>query len=430
MSSVWSYESKPVKFRKLKNDIDTDILIIGGGIAGILCAYFLQQKNADYVLVEADRICKGITANTTAKITYQHGLIFDDMINRFGKEFAKKYIKANKYALEQYKSLADKIDCDFEVKDNYIYSVFNKEKIYNEVKALNSIGENARLCKTSELPFSADAVKTENQAQFNPLKLLYGISKDLNIYEYTKVRELIGTKVITDKAVINARKIIVATHFPFVNKHGFYFFKMYQHRSYVIALKNSENLQGMYVDENKRGLSFRTYKDLLLIGGEGNKTGQRCAGWSELISIAEKYYPNSEIKYKWATQDCMTLDDIPYIGQYSENTPNMFVITGFNKWGMTSAMAGAELLSDLVLERENEFENIFSPSRSIIRKQLFINGFNAVKNIVIPGGKRCPHMGCKLKWNKGEKTWDCPCHGSRFSKYGTLLDNPSTGDLK
>lgn len=430
MPSVWSENSRLSKFDSLKRDINTDVLIIGGGIAGILCAYNLKRSGIACILVEADRILKGVTANTTAKITYQHGLIYKDMIKRRGTQYAEKYIDANKKALERYRQLSKEYDCDFEVKDNYVYSSHEKEKIYYEAYALNMLGETADFCESLPLPFSACGVRVKNQAQFNPLKLLGSMTDGLIIYESTRVYELIGTKAITDGGIINAKKIIIATHFPFINKHGSYFLKMYQHRSYVIGIENAKIPDGMFVDENKQGLSFRGYKNLLLLGGAGNKTGKECGGWDELTAFAKKYYTDSEIKYKWATQDCMTLDGIPYIGRYSANTPNLFVITGFNKWGMTSAMAGAELLTDLISERKSELEDVFSPSRSMLIKQLFFNGINAAKNLLTPGSKRCPHMGCKLKWNEKEKSWDCPCHGSRFDKSGKLLDNPSTGNFK
>lgn len=204
---------------------------------------------------------------------------------------------------------------------------------------------------------------------------------------------------------------------------------MYQHRSYVIALENAPNVKGMYVDEAQKGMSFRNYENLLLIGGGDHRTGKKGGAFGELEDFAKRYYPKSQIKYRWATQDCMTLDSIPYIGRYSANTTDLYVSTGFNKWGMTSAMVSAMLLCDIVQGKENQYEQVFSPSRTILRPQLAANAFEAVVNLLTPTLKRCPHMGCALKWNKIEHSWDCPCHGSRFSEDGKLIDNPATGDL-
>ena len=227
-----------------------------------------------------------------------------------------------------------------------------------------------------------------------------------------------------------AEKIIVATHFPFINKHGSYFLKQYQHRSYDLALENAPNVHGMYVDEAQKGMSFRNYQNLLLIGGGDHRTGKQGGNWQELSNFAIRYYPNAKEKYRWATQDCMTLDSVPYIGQYSKHTPNFYVATGFNKWGMTSAMVAGMILTDMVMGKENPNAEVFSPSRSILRPQLAVNAFEATVNLLTPSQKRCPHLGCALKWNGKERSWDCPCHGSRFTENGVLIDNPATGNLK
>ena len=186
----------------------------------------------------------------------------------------------------------------------------------------------------------------------------------------------------------------------------------------------------MYVDECKTGYSFRNYNNLLLLGWGGHRTGKNGGNWNELRRFKEKYYPDSTEKYFWAAQDCISLNSIPYIGRYSKNTPNLYTASGFNKWGMTGAMLSAMLLSDMVCGISSEFEEVFSPSRNIIKPQLFINGFEATKNLITPTKKRCPHLGCALKWNPDEHSWDCACHGSRFSENGKVLDNPANGDLR
>ena len=430
MRSLWKATASLPEFPELVGDIRTDVLIIGGGIAGILTAYLLHEKGVRYVLVEKGRICSGTTGNTTAKITFQHGLIYDKILKSDGTEAARKYLAANRAAFDKYAELCGKTDCDYEIKDNYVYSTDDRRKLEKEVEALEKIGYIADLCENVPLPVkTVGAVKFPDQAQFNPLKFLSSVAEGLNIYENTFVREMRGNTAVTDKGKIHADTVIAATHFPFINKHGSYFLKLYQHRSYVIALENAQDVNGMYVDECDTGLSFRNYEGLLLLGGGGHRTGKKGGNWAELRAFAAKKYPDSREKHFWATQDCMSLDGIPYIGRYSAKTHGFYVASGFNKWGMTGSMTAAMLLSDMILGKRNGFASVFDPSRSIVKPQLFINGAEAVCNLLTPSKKRCPHLGCALKWNEAERSWDCPCHGSRFTEHGSVLDNPANGDL-
>lgn len=431
MDSIWLKTAQRPRFEALEGNIKTDVLIIGGGLTGILCAHMLEQAGVSYILVEADRICNGITKNTTAKITIQHRLIYDKLIRMFGIEAAQIYLQAQQTALEKYRAICRNIDCDFEEYDSFVYSIDDRKKIEKEVTALNMLEVNAKFVEELPLPFSvAGAVQVENQAQFHPLKFAFSIAKNLCILENTKVIELSPKMALTNHGSIMADKIIVATHFPFLNKHGSYFLKLYQHRSYVLALKNAENVRGMYVDEAEKGLSFRDYKDLLLIGGGSHRTGKKGGNWHELEEFVQHSYPSSQEVCRWATQDCMTLDGVPYIGQYSKRTPNLYVATGFNKWGMTSSMAAAVILTDLVQGQYNPYASVFSPSRSILHPQLAINAAETALGLLKPVVPRCPHMGCALKYNPDERSWDCSCHGSRFTQEGKLIDNPSTGDRK
>lgn len=431
MNSIWTNSIRLPNFPKLQEDIKTDVLIVGGGMAGVLCAYFLQEQGIDYVLAEGRTIGSGVSKNTTAKITSQHGLIYHKLIKRVGTEKAAMYLKANQEALKKYEELCQNINCDFEHKPSYVYSLSHPVKLEEEIKALEKIGFHTRLLQTKELPFSTtEAICFENQAQFHPLKFLAGIVKDLKIYEHTFVKELKENVAVTTQGNITFQKIIFTTHFPIDNKHGMYFLKMYQHRSYVIALKNAVDVKGMYIGESDKGLSFRNYKDLLLLGGGSHRTGKKGGNWSELRDFVSECYPKAKEVAFWATQDCMTLDKIPYIGQYSKGKENYYVATGFNKWGMTSSMAAAMILSDLVVEKENAYSQVFDPSRSMLKPQLLINAGEATLNLLTFSKKRCPHMGCALKWNDAEKSWDCPCHGSRFDEDGGIIDNPATGDLE
>ncbi len=429
MPSIWQNDCEMPEFPQLSGSTETDVLVIGGGLSGILAAYFLRNEGIGCVICEGGRICGGVTGLTTAKITAQHRLIYSRIAKELGEKAAGQYLCANLLALDKYRSLCKEIDCDFEEKDSFIYSVSDRKKLDDELRILDRLKYPAEFVNTLPLPFrTAGAVKFPSQAQFHPLKFAAVIAKNLHICENTFVRRVKGHTAYTDTGSITAKHIICAAHFPFINRYGAYFIKLYQSRSCELALENAADYDGMYADENETGLSFRNSGKYLLLGGAGHRTGKKSCGFSELREFAAKHYPNSKTAAKWAAQDCMTLDGIPYIGKYSPLSEDLCVSTGFGKWGMTSAMISAKLLTDIISGRENEFSELFAPNRTILRKQLFVNLGETVSNFVIPTVRRCPHMGCALKWNAEENSWDCPCHGSRFDKNGKLRNNPAMKD--
>ncbi|EPB8145626.1 FAD-dependent oxidoreductase [Clostridium perfringens] len=476
MKSVWSESCKFRKREALNKDIKTDVLVIGAGIAGILTAYMLKQKGREVVLIDAAEIASGNTKNTTAKITSQHDLIYSKLISEFGEEKARQYAKANELAIKKYKEIIEykRIECDFEEKPAYVYSLNEVDVLKEEVEAAKNLGIDAEFVQEANLPFKINgALKFNNQAQFNPLKFLKGISNELVIYENTRALEIKENLVVTSGGNITANNIVVATHYPIMNAPGYYFMKMHQERSYVLALENTSEIDGMYIDLNKEGYSFRTYNNLLLLGGISHRTGENEEGGSydELRKVAKRLYPKAKEKYYWSAQDCMTIDGIPYIGRYSSETPNIYVATGFNKWGMTSSMVSAMIISDMILEKENDFSEIFSPRRfdlslsinniandlietakNFIAQKVYIpsSEIEHIKNghggIIEYNGEKvgvyknkegkeffvstkCTHLGCQLSWNSDELTWDCPCHGSRFDYKGRLIGSPATKDL-
>lgn len=476
MKSVWSESCKFRKREALNKDIKTDVLVIGAGIAGILTAYMLKQKGRDVVLIDVAEIASGNTKNTTAKITSQHDLIYSKLIAEFGEEKARQYAKANELAIKKYKEIIEdkRIECDFEEKPAYVYSLNEIDVLKEEVEAAKNLGIDAEFVDEANLPFKINgAVKFNNQAQFNPLKFLKGISNELIIYENTRALEIKENLVVTSGGNITANNIVVDTHYPIMNAPGYYFMKMHQERSYVLALENTSEIDGMYIDLNKEGYSFRTYNNLLLLGGISHRTGENEEGGSydELRKVAKKLYPKAKEKYYWSAQDCMTIDGIPYIGRYSSETPNIYIATGFNKWGMTSSMVSAMIISDMILEKENDFSEIFSPRRfdlSLSINNIANDLIETAKNFIaqkvsIPSSEiehiknghggiieyngekvgvyknkegkeffvstKCTHLGCQLSWNADELTWDCPCHGSRFDYKGRLIGSPATKDL-
>lgn len=478
MESVWNSE---VNFRKrevLSKDIECDILVIGAGMAGLLTAYMLTKSGREVVVIDAKSTASGVTKNTTAKITCQHDLIYDSIIKEFGEIGARQYAKANELAIEKYKVIIDEenIDCDFERKDAYVYSLDNTKSLEDEYIAVKKLGIYAELVDEVNLPFKVKgALKFKNQAQFNPLKFLKTISEKLTIYENTTALDITEeiSVVTKDDIKIKANKIIVATHYPFLNTPGYYFMRMHQERSYVLALENAQDVNGMYKGIDKNAYSFRNYKNLLIFGGEAQRAGENEEGgaYEKLRKAAKEFYPNSIEKYHWSAQDCMTLDNIPYIGNYSSKTPDIYVETGFKKWGMTTSMVAAMIISDMILERENDFSEIFSPQRFDMSasmknaaNDLMITAKNFIaQRIDIPeesivsikngqGGiveykgrktgvykdndgkvytvsTKCAHLGCELHWNADELTWDCPCHGSRYDYKGNWIESPTNKSL-
>lgn len=371
MSSIWKMDIEIQECQPLTGTVKTDVVIIGAGMAGLLTAYLLKEKGINAIVIDEKQVARGTTCNTTAKITSQHDLIYDQLINDLGKERAKQYAQANELAVKKFAQIAEHMDCDFVSCPSYVYSLKDPEKIYKEVKAAGRLGIAAEFTTETELPFKVlGAVKFPNQARFHPLKFIQGICQELNIYEHTKAWEIKDKTVICKDALIKAQHIVIATHFPFINTPGYYFLRLYQSRSYVLALENAQQMQGMYVDEETDGLSFRNHQNLLLLGGFDHRTGEsdKSPGFKGLRETAKRLYPNAKEVAAWATQDCMPLDDVPYIGRYSKKFEHIYVATGFRKWGMTGSMVSAMIISDLISGKDNPYSEVFSPQRSISDK--------------------------------------------------------------
>ncbi len=431
MKSLWTDTVKLPTFTPMQGDRYTDVLVVGGGITGILCAHRLTRQGVDCLLLEADHICGGTTHGTTAKITAQHGLCYHPLLTRYGKEFARGYYEAHSAAIDEYRRLAQDIPCDFTAADNLIYSRRSEGIIERELLALDKLGISALLAENLPLPFATKgAVKFPEQAMFHPGKLLAGISKDLSICEQTPVLKIDGHTAYTPHGKVTADNIIIATHFPMLNTRGLYWMRLYQSRSYMLALKNAPVISDMYMDEQESGFSFRPYGQYLLLGGGSKRTGKPCDGFTSSERFIAKHYPDAEIAYRWAAQDCMSLDGIPYIGQYATGLPHLFVASGFNKWGMTSAMVAATLLADLVLGRSNPAAAIFSPSRPPAFLPLAANITASLVGMLTPTLHRCTHLGCGLHYNRHEHSWDCSCHGSRYTENGQVLDGPAQKSRK
>lgn len=444
---IWNEEVKIKKREPLNGDLSVEAVIIGAGITGILTAHFLQKAGKKVAVLEADRIGNGQTGKTTAKITYQHGMCYHNLIQNVGKEEALDYLTANRLALDAYRQLIqeEKIDCDFRECDSYLYTLEENHLLEQEEKAAISLGIDALLTNRTELPMPVKAaLRFPGQAAFHPMKFIKHLAEDLTIYEDTRVDSIEDTgvgeyKILTNRGTVIAKKMVVACHFPFNLRPGYYFARMHQERSYVVALQGATAtpLQNLYYGIDKGGHSFRQSGEYLLLGGGGHRTGENRQGgqYEQLFAAAGRLFPGCQISHYWSAQDCITLDDIPYIGQFARGTKDIYVATGFKKWGMTHAMAAARILSEKILWGESSFGRVFRPSRfhaKVSMPNLLREGAHSVKNLTIPHEPekiRCAHMGCFLSRNPEESTWDCPCHGSRFTEDGKLIDGPAKKGL-
>ena len=476
MESIWSQTCQIEERPPLPGDAETEVAVIGAGMAGVLIASALQEAGKRVVVLEADRIASGQTRNTTAKITSQHGSIYQKITRALGEDIARQYAMANEAALAEYRRIiAEKgIDCDYEEQSAYVYGD-DPEALRAEAECAAALGLPASFTDKTTLPFpTAGAVRFEHQAQFHPLKFLKAIAEPLTIYEKTSVQTVGDHRLITDRGTVAAEKIVFACHYPFVNFPGLYFARMHQERSYVLALENAPPLDGMWIfaDGSANPYSFRTWKNLLLLGGGGHRCGENSAGgrYDELRQRAREWFPQSREAAHWSAQDCMTADGVPYIGPYAASRPDWYVATGFQKWGMTTSMVSAMLLRDRICGKENPYAEVFDPGRfdletvtgvaeesgqavkGLARRFFRIPAETAKKlapghgGIVFLDGEklgvykdedgtlhpvdiRCPHLGCQLEWNPDEKSWDCPCHGSRFDRFGKLISGPAQTDI-
>lgn len=475
MESIWSKTCDRKKNPALERDIQADVAVVGAGMAGILTAWQLEQAGVRAVVLEAEHIGAGQTKNTTAKITSQHGMFCHTFIEKKGEDTARKYVQANQAAVEEYKRIIreEGMDCDLTESAAYVYSA-DGEKLKRETQAAQRLGINASFEEKIEIPVScAGAVRFPGQAQFHPLKFIKELAKQLTIYEDTQVTAVEDNLIKTARGSVSADKIVFATHFPFINFPGMYFTRMHQERSYVLALENAGTLDGMYIGDGEDTLSFRQYDQYILLGGQAHRTGENREGgrYGKLREAAKQLYSGSREAAFWSAQDCITTDKIPFIGQYASDRPDWFVATGFQKWGMSLAMVSAMLLKDRICGIENPYAEIFAPSRFSAEEipQLMREGGKAITGLTkrffhlpdetvaelkrghgaivdTPEGKAgvykteegkvcqvdivCPHMGCELAWNPDERSWDCPCHGSRFDWEGNLLDGPAQEGIR
>ncbi len=492
--SYWIASTDNTDYPALEEDITVDVVIVGGGITGITTGYLLKKEGLTVAIIDADRIASGTTGHTTAKITSQHDLIYHKMINQIGMEKAKQYAQSNEEAIKLIAQIIEdkNIDCDFAWQSAYAYTESDDyvEQIQKEVEAAQDLGIKASYVTDLPLPFPIKAaVQFDRQAQFHPRKYLLSLAEDIAkdgsyIFENTRavgIEEGEKCSVVAENGKkIIASQVIIASHYPFSNIRGLYVARIYQERAYIIAIKaKSKFPDGMYINTGQPTRSLRSVpladgQELILIVGENHKTGHGDdinEHYKNLIDFAHKNFDVEEILYRWSAQDCMTMDEVPFIGNMTANHPNIYVATGFKKWGMTSSAVSAMVLRDLIIKGDSPWKDVYDPSRftnpssiwklikenldvavNLISGKLSTGSFDTDVDkgqgkIINIDGQRvgayrddegklylvnitCTHLGCELKWNSAERTWDCPCHGSRFSPNGDVIEGPAYGCLE
>ncbi len=463
------------EYPKFKGKEKREAVVIGGGIAGVLTAFKLSEAGKKVTLLEADALFSGTTGKTTAKITYNQGYVYSELYARYGSETAKLYFQSQKEGIKGFLSLIEKysIDCDLQETASYIFTFGSDERLKNNFKIMRNLGAevNMQSGKTDVFPVT-NAIIAEKQYLFNPIKFLKALPKKFEIYENTRVINVdTANKIINcENGIIEAQIIVIATHFPIIDLYGGYPFKLRQSLSYTIAT-DKHITENAYLEDTDDGISFRPYTDGTIIGGCDHRTG-RSAGqesFKKLKKQAAELFGVKDITHFWAAEDVMTFDKMPMAGIYSKKTDGIFVITGFNKWGMTNAMVCSDVVRDCILKKDNRYSSVFSPQRHIKYsandfisnalinfKEIFLGYFRIVFNRKIPKGcgkivrfhgkkravyrdengavyilgTKCPHLHGELKWNAETKTWDCPCHGSRFDIYGNPVSEPTTKSCK
>ncbi|WP_151733655.1 FAD-dependent oxidoreductase ['Paenibacillus yunnanensis' Narsing Rao et al. 2020] len=494
--SLWRDSTELPSFPRLAEDHETEVAIVGGGITGITTAYLLTKAGYKVTLLEAGELLAGTTGFTTAKITAQHGMIYQDLVKNFGEEQARMYYQSNQEALEwMLATISDlSIDCGLEREAAYLYVDQEDDKTLKKLEKEFEAYEKLRIpgewLDHIPLPLlTSGAIKLPAQARFHPLHYLKALlQKVLDqggvIYEHTTIGEQVDkngmltlyTEGSNHKIV--CRHAVSASHFPFYDGGALYFSRLHAERSYCLAvLPETDYAGGMYLSAGNPTRSLRAVEwqgqKLVIAGGDNHKTGQGICTYGHyerLESFIGELLGIRSIPYRWATQDLITMDKVPYIGKPKEDE-EIYIATGFAKWGMTTGTLAARMITDGIMRKGSPYTELYDPSRFKANpgiKNFIVQNANVAKElvggkleivqkkarelqpdegaVVFHDGKRlgayrdpegklhlvdrtCTHMGCECEWNDGDRSWDCPCHGSRFSVDGDVLEGPATVPL-
>lgn len=477
MESYWIQNGEKTSYPSVENDKKCDILIIGAGICGLTTAYYLSKAKRQVMIVEADHIAYGASGRSTGKLSSLHGCIYHQLIRIHGEKKAGDYYKVNQEAIESIKAIIDEyqIECDYEESEALAYCTSEEKAkvIMDEIQALKQLAIPFEKVAENTIDGVHLGIKFRNQAQFNPYKYCVALAKicekqGVQIYEKSSVSAFEQYEVTANQHKINFNQLVMATQVPLINEKHFYYTKMAPYQSYLAVLKpgKRESLMTISIENltrTSRSLSHQQ-NDYLISGGFEHKAGQDIErSFKEFERYLNESYPQHEIISKWSSQDLKTFDHLPLIGRIGDE-PHLYFATGFNKWGNTLGTVAAKILCSYLLEQESVMQDMFYPHRlSLILNKEFIkeNGnvaINWFKNkqnkeeFKIPAQKEaemividthpygiyrdekdhlhivdiiCPHLGCTLIFNDQEKSWDCPCHGSRFDIDGQIIKGPA-----
>jgi glycine/D-amino acid oxidase-like deaminating enzyme/nitrite reductase/ring-hydroxylating ferredoxin subunit len=483
--SHWLETSAGQRFTPLDRGLEVDVAVLGAGIVGVTVAYLLSREGVRVAVIEADRVGSGVTGHSTAKLTSLHGLVYERLRSSFGPEIAAAYGEANEAGLSTVATLAEQlaIDCDFRRRDNFTYTLVDREtpQIEREVEVAGELGLPASFVDELDLPFPvAAAIRFSDQAEFHPLRYLAALAEQVRglggeIYEQTRATGLEGSSVVTEGGhLVRVERLVVATQIPFLDR-GLFFARLSPQRSYALTTRlEGESPAGMYLSTEDPPHSIRPIPDqegaLLQLGGEGHHVGtaDSSSAYRRLGRWAASHFAVGKWERRWSSQDYSTLDGMPYVGQLHPLSDRVLTATGFGKWGLAAGTAAAMMLSDRILGRQSQWTSAFDSNRlrprssapTFVRNNLAVGAYFVGDRLkrgrpeiepgeggVIgsglgqravyrePGGNlhslsaRCTHLGCLVRWNSAERSWDCPCHGSRFDVDGAVLQGPAVDPL-
>ena len=490
--SFWIATTPETGYPKLSREIAVDVAVVGAGITGVTAAVLLKRASRTVALIDSKPIVQGATGYTTGKLTSGHGAVYAQLVDRFGEQGARIYAESNQAAVERVVELAAGIDCDLERKANYVVAVTTqeRERLEREAQVEAKLGLPASFVAETPLPYAVTgAVRLDGQAQFHPRKYLLGLAATIpgdgsHVFENTRVRQVTQgdpCMVETEHGNVRAADVVLATHLPFMDR-GLFFARAYPHRSYAVAapIDPDKAPDGMFINAGLPTRSVRTIRDgerlLLQVGGQGHKPG--LAGdepdrYDVLEAFLREHWPGArEVEYRWSTQDYMSVDRVPFVGRLSRRSKHVYVGTGYSKWGMTAGTVAAELIADAILGRENPWASLYDSKRIEPRalgklvKENTAAGYRFFAQRLARGKKRspdelapgegailrlkglkravykdegggvhvlspvCRHLWCYVEWNAAERSWDCPCHGSRYSGEGRVIQGPTVEDLR
>jgi glycine/D-amino acid oxidase-like deaminating enzyme/nitrite reductase/ring-hydroxylating ferredoxin subunit len=484
--SLWMATSQSPDQPVLHGDTTVEALVVGAGITGLTAARLLLEHDVTVAVIDSGPVCAGVTGFTTAKVTALQSTIYSELSKKWGVGVAAAYGEANVEGLEMIRRrvLEEKIDCDFAPAPAFTYatSKVGSRRVEAEVEAAQRAGLPVKLTAESDLPFPIEAAaRLDGQARFHPrrycLALMRGILANGGaVFERTRALDLDPTsgRVATDRGSIRADMVFVASHVPFLDK-GLYPARMSTSRSYAIAFRSPQPLEGMHISVDEPVRSLRATGDgYTIVGGEGHPSGdpvdtKEC--YRALESWAREQLGAVPAEYRWSAQDYRSADGLPFVGPLG-SSGRVFLATGYAKWGMTNGTISAAIMTDLALGRANPWAEVFDSGRVALRQAapaLMENTGRTLANLVArklphpslpdvadlsPGeggvvsvgrhraaafrdedgvvhavSAACTHLGCQVQFNPAERTWDCPCHGSRFGLDGKVLHGPAVDDL-